>query len=145
MSVILVSACLVGCECRYKGDDCRKENIAALAEEHTLVPVCPEQLGGLPTPRTPSERQGDRVVMKDGTDVTQQYRKGAETVLKIAKLTRAECAILKARSPSCGSDQIYDGTFTGTLIPGSGTAAELLKENGFRIFTEENFDPSELE
>lgn len=112
----------------------------ALAGRHDLVPVCPEQLGGLPTPRTPSERRGDRVVMNTGADVTEQYRRGAEAALRLCRLTGCEAAILKERSPSCGCGRIYDGTFTGTLTDGDGVTAALLKENGIKVYGE-----SELE
>ena len=107
--------------------------------KHTLIPVCPEQLGGLPTPRTPSERQGACVVMRDGTDVTAAYSRGARIACALAAQTLAEAALLKARSPSCGSGEIYDGTFTGTLTPGDGVTAERLKTLGIPVYTEETF------
>lgn len=140
MANILVSACLVGCACRYKGDGCLNGEILSLAKEHTLIPVCPEQLGGLATPRSPAERQGDRVINAAGEDVTRAYYRGAETAVQIAKLNGVALAIMKARSPSCGSGVIYDGTFTGTKIPGSGVASELLSVNGIPVFTEEEMD-----
>ncbi|MCQ2452181.1 MAG: DUF523 domain-containing protein [Oscillospiraceae bacterium] len=136
MSVILVSACLVGCSCRYKGDGCENALVIDLARDHVLVPVCPEQLGGLPTPRNPSERIGDRVVMNNGRDVTEAYHKGAAEALRIAKLVGAETAVLKAKSPSCGNRMIYDGSFSGNLIPGAGVTAALFKENGIRVLSE---------
>lgn len=134
---ILVSACLLGCPCRYDGDSRENPAVLALGKEHTLIPVCPEQLGGLPTPRTPSERIGDKVMMKTGEDVTAAYQKGAETALRLAKLLGADLALLKARSPSCGKGTIYDGSFTGKLIPGNGVTAALLMESGIPVFTEE--------
>ena len=134
---ILVSACLLGCPCRYDGQSRENPAVLALAKEHTLIPVCPEQLGGLPTPRTPSERIGDKVMMKTGEDVTAAYEKGAKTALRLAKLLHADCALLKARSPSCGKGLIYDGSFTGKLTPGDGVTAALLAENGIPVFTEE--------
>lgn len=140
MAVILVSNCLLGTECRYKGDGCRCGGVLRLAEEHTLVPVCPEQMGGLPTPRDPAEIQGERVVSCAGKDVTAEYQKGAETALFLAKLNRVDFAILKAKSPSCGKGLIYDGTFTGNKIPGNGVAAALLQENGIPVYTEEELD-----
>lgn len=140
MANILVSACLLGCPCRYTGDGCLNGAILALAKAHTLIPVCPEQLGGLATPRPPAERQGDRVISAAGEDVTEPYRKGAQTVVEIAKLSHVALAIMKARSPSCGYGVIYDGTFTGTRISGSGVAAELLSESGIPVFTEEELD-----
>ena len=140
MSVILVSNCLLGTECRYKGDGCKCDGVLRLAEEHTLVPVCPEQMGGLPTPRDPAEIQGERVVSCAGKDVTAEYKKGAETALFLAKLNRVDFAILKAKSPSCGKGLIYDGTFTGNKVPGNGVAAALLQENGIPVFTEDELD-----
>ena len=126
---ILISACLLGVACRYDGAAKPHPGAAALAERHELIPVCPEQLGGLPTPRPPAERQGDTVRTRE-TDVTMQYRRGAEEALKLCKLMGCKVAILKERSPSCGSGSIYDGTFTGTLRPGDGVTAELLRACG---------------
>lgn len=140
MKPILVSACLLGAACKYSGGDNLCPKVAALAEDHYLVPVCPEQLGGLPTPRTPAERQGDQVITKDGRDVTAAYLRGAQEALKLAKLFGCDTAILKARSPSCGVGAIYDGTFTGTVIPGSGVTAALLEVSGIRVITEEELD-----
>lgn len=101
-----------------------------------LVPVCPEILGGLPTPRTPSERQGERVVSKTGADVTAAYQKGAEETLRLARLFGCRKALLKERSPSCGRGQIYDGSFSGRLIPGDGVTARLLEQEGIAVFGE---------
>ena len=139
MATRLVSACLLGSECRSKGDGCPCEGIKALAERHTLIPVCPEQLGGLSTPRPPAERQGDRVTNREGGDVTEAYESGAERALRIAKLNNVSVAILKAKSPSCGSGRIYDGTFSGRLIPGDGVCARLLKDAGIKVFSEEDY------
>ena len=138
MANILVSACLLGIPCRYKGDGKRCEAVVALAKEHTLIPVCPEQMGGLPTPRDPAEQQGDRVISKAGADVTEQYAFGAQAALTVAKINKVDMAILKSRSPSCGSGQIYDGSFGGKLIPGDGICAALLKANGIRVLSEED-------
>ncbi len=140
MKRILVSACLLGAACKYSGGDNYCPQVAALVKDYQLVPVCPEQLGGLPTPRTPAERQGDRVMTKDGRDVTTAYLRGAREALKLAKLFGCDTAILKARSPSCGAQGIYDGTFTGAVIPGSGVTAELLRGAGLRVLTEEELD-----
>ena len=107
-----------------------------LARQGLAVPVCPEQLGGLPTPRAPSERQGERVVSSLGADVTAQYRRGAEETLRLAELYGCTTAVLKERSPSCGSGAIYDGTFTGTVTEGWGTAAALLRRHGVRVLGE---------
>ena len=135
---ILVSACLLGTPCRYDGAGKRHPLIDALSEKHTLIPVCPEVLGGLPTPRTPSERVGERVLMRDGRDVTENYRAGARLALEAAAREGCTLAVLKARSPSCGSGEVYDGTFTKTLTPRDGVTAELLKKSGIRVFTEED-------
>ena len=137
---ILISACLLGCRCRYDGASRPQPWIAALAERHTLVPVCPEQLGGLPTPRPPAERRGDRVVTRAGGDVTAQYRRGAEEALRLCRLLGCNAALLKERSPSCGSGAIYDGTFTGTVTAGDGVTAELLRKNGIPVYGETQAD-----
>ena len=134
--VILVSRCLMGDNCRYKGDNCFNDRIAALSERHTLIPVCPEVLGGLATPRSPSERVGDKVVSKDGKDVTAEYLAGAEKTLQIARESNVSLCIFKAKSPSCGHGTIYDGTFSGNLIPGEGVTAELMIKSGYRVITE---------
>ena len=138
---LLVSACLLGEPCRYDGASkgLPPGQLETLMRDHTLIPVCPEQLGGLPTPRTPSERRSGRVVMRDGTDVTAEYERGARIACALAAQTGAEAALLKARSPSCGSGEVYDGTFTGTLKPGDGVTAERLKALGIPVYTEENF------
>ena len=134
--VILMSACLMGVNCRYDGGGkCIPELEELMALAH-IVPVCPEILGGLPTPRTPSERVGDKVLMKDGTDVTEAFAKGAGEALRLAKLYGAEFAMLKERSPSCGSGVIYDGTFSGSFRPGDGVTGETMKKNGVRVFGE---------
>ena len=137
---LLISACLLGCRCRYDGASKPLPQIAALAERHTLVPVCPEQLGGLPTPRPPSERRGDRVVTRAGGDVTAQYRRGAEEALRLGDLLVCEAAPLKERSPSCGSGTVYDGTFTGTLTAGDGVTAELLRTHGIPVYGESRIE-----
>ena len=122
---LLVSACLLGVSCRYDGESKPCDYVIKLREKYILIPICPEEDGGLPTPRTPSERVGDKVLMKDGKDVTENFKKGAEYALKKAKDFGCTMAILKARSPSCGSGKNYDGTFSGTLIDGDGVCAEL--------------------
>ena len=134
---ILVSACLLGVRCRYDGESKACPAVLDLAKEHELIPICPEQLGGLPTPRTPAEIQGERVVTRDGRDVTKEYQKGAEEAARLYQLLRCDCAILKARSPSCGCGQVYDGAFSGTLTPGDGIAAQALKRINARVITEE--------
>ena len=136
---ILISACLLGVRCRYDGGSKPQEPILRLMEKYTLIPVCPEQLGGLPTPRLPSERIGAQVVMKDGTDVTAAYRRGAEEALRLARLFGCRRAVLKERSPSCGSGTIYDGTFRHRRISGDGLTAALLKANGVQVYNEDTF------
>lgn len=133
---ILVSACLMGVNCRYKGDGAMIPEIGPLMEHYCLIPVCPEIMGGLATPRVPAERQGGRVVTKDGGDVTEQYRKGAKETARLAALYGCRYALLKERSPSCGSGRIYDGTFGRRLVPGDGVAAARLKEEGIAVYGE---------
>lgn len=130
---ILVSACLIGQNCKYNGGNNFSEKLSVLLAEHELIPVCPEVLGGLPIPRTPAEIVSGVVTAKDGIVVDDQFRKGAALALQIAQAEKAELAILQSRSPSCGSKQIYDGTFSGTRIPGMGVFASLLTENGIKI------------
>ena len=137
---ILVSACLLGARCRYDGESKAHPEMAALAEQHILIPVCPEQLGGLPTPRPPAERKGERVVTQTGTDVTEQYRRGAEEALKLCKLLGCEAAVLKERSPSCGCGEIYDGTHSKALTAGDGVTAELLKMQGIPVYGESRIE-----
>lgn len=138
MENVLISACLLGFECKYCGGSNKltEQQLAALGERFRLIPVCPETAGGLPTPRDPSERLGDKVVSNQGRDVTAQYQKGAETALWLARRYDCKAALLKEKSPSCGSGQIYDGSFTGKLIPGDGVAAEELKKEGLIVFGE---------
>ncbi|MDO4323656.1 MAG: DUF523 domain-containing protein [Lachnospiraceae bacterium] len=133
---VLVSACLLGVSCRYDGSDNGVPAIMELGKRCRLIPVCPEQMGGLMTPRLPAERREGGVYTKDGADVTEPFQKGAEETLKLAQLFGCKCAVLKARSPSCGSGMIYDGTFSGRKIEGDGVTAALLKENGIRVYTE---------
>ena len=133
---VLVSACLLGVCCRYDGRSVPCEEVIALSDKYELIPFCPEIYGGLPTPRTPSERVGDRVVMKDGVDVTENYNRGAAEALRLARLLGAKLAILKEKSPSCGSAFVYDGSFTGTLREGEGVTAELLRKEGIRVISE---------
>ena len=133
---ILVSACLLGVRCRYDGASKPNEAVLRLMAQHTLIPVCPEQLGGLATPRPPAERQDDAVRTRSGTDVTEQYRRGAEEALRLCRLYGCEAAVLKEKSPSCGAGAVYDGTFSGTLIEGDGVTAELLASCGIPVYGE---------
>ena len=137
---ILISACLLGVRCRYDGGSKPQEPILRLMEKYTLIPVCPEQLGGLPTPRLPSERIGAQVVMKDGTDVTAAYRRGAEEALRLARLFGCRRAVLKERSPSCGHGVIHNGLFNGGLVEGDGVTAELLLQNGIAVYGESEWE-----
>lgn len=130
---ILVSACLLGMQCRYDGTGVRMKGLVEAFPKDNLIPVCPEVLGGLPIPRTPAERIGDTIITKTGEDVTKEYMQGAMEVLKLAKDQKCNLAILKERSPSCGCGKIYDGTFTGKLIDGNGVTAELLLKNGIIV------------
>ena len=130
---ILVSACLLGENCKYNGKNNYSERVAAYVAGHKVIPVCPEVLGGLPTPRDPSEIVGGVVTSCKGVSVNRQFRHGAEMALRIAEENNIDLAILQSRSPSCGSGQIYDGTFTGHLIPRQGVFAELLQQHGFRV------------
>ena len=133
---LLISACLMGVRCRYDGGRKPLENLSALMDRHVLIPVCPEVLGGLPTPRVPAERQGGRVITKDGRDVTAAYEQGAQEALRLAKMAGCTHALLKERSPSCGCGMIYDGSFTGKLCEGDGVCGALLKANGIKVLGE---------
>ncbi len=133
--MIIVSACLAGYRCRYDGKTVPDDAIVDLVRTGNAIPVCPEMLGGLPCPRVPSERtaDGERVVTKEGTDVTEAFRRGADETLRLAQLYGCTRAILKARSPSCGKGTVYDGTFSGTLREGNGVTAELLMKHGITV------------
>jgi uncharacterized protein YbbK (DUF523 family) len=146
--LILLSACLAGIKCKYNGGSSFDKRAAELLQSGAAVPVCPEQLGGCTTPRIAVEIQGGtgadvldgrcRVAGKGGEDVTEKFIRGAGEVLRIARLTGAEKAVLKARSPSCGCGRIYDGTFSGRTREGNGVTAELLLRNGIEVMTEED-------
>ena len=139
---LLISLCLLGEPCRYDGKSVPMsgEVIERLKEKYILVPVCPEQAGGLPTPRIPAERNGELVVRRDGIDVTAEYAKGAETALSLCRKHNISIALMKAKSPSCGAGLIYDGTFSGTLTAGDGVTAALLSENGIKVYTENDIN-----
>jgi uncharacterized protein YbbK (DUF523 family) len=145
----LISGCLLGLRCTWSGDDKYRNNRAVkLAKVEILIPICPEQMGGLPTPRAPQEIQGGTgsdvldnkctVINKNGQDVTREFVKGAEETLKIAQKLSIKEFIAKSKSPSCGYGQVYDGTFSGKLIDGDGVTTALLKRNGIRIIPEED-------
>ena len=135
MEKLLISACLVGINCKYSGGNnaLPEETLCKLKEKYSLVPVCPETAGGLGVPRDPSERRGNRVVSIRGRDVTAEYRRGGEVAVCLVRRFDCKKALLKERSPSCGSGEIYDGSFTGTPVRGYGVAAEMLKEAGVNI------------
>lgn len=145
----LVSACLCGINCKYNGKNNINLYFMELMQEGAVIPVCPEQLGGLPTPRLPAEINAgsgqdvlagnSKVINKNGEDVSDNYIRGAYETLKIAKLVGVEIAILKSRSPSCGSKYIYDGSFSYKLRQADGVTAALLKENGIRVMDEDEY------
>lgn len=136
----VVSACLLGENCKYSGGNNLDSRVAEWLRDSgcEAVPVCPEALGGLPTPRTPAEIVNGAVVTRDGESVDRAFRRGAALALEIARREGAELAILQPRSPSCGGKEVYDGTFSGRRIPGMGVFARLLEENGFRILEPED-------
>lgn len=136
MENVLVSACLLGIGCRYDGKHKANSEVLKLGEKYNLIPVCPEIYGGLPTPRVPSERIGDKVMMKNGSDVTENYQRGAREALELCRIYNIKTAVLKERSPSCGKGEIYDGTFSGTLTERDGVTAELLMANGIQVLGE---------
>lgn len=148
-----MSACLAGINCKYHGGHNLDHEIRRMVAEGKAIPVCPEQLGGLPTPRAPAEMQGGdgravlagraRVVTKDGEDVTEAFVKGARETLALSELSGAGEAILKEGSPSCGSSRVYDGTFSGASLPGEGVTAALLRQAGLRVYSEKNWHESQ--
>lgn len=140
---ILISACLLGLPTRYDGGNSFNSGVAGLAARHDLVPVCPEQLGGLPTPREACELCGDRVMDRLGCDRTREFHLGAEAALKVFEMTGCQAAILKSRSPSCGSGPIYDGSFSGVLVNRPGTLAERLQALGIPVHHEDEIDKLE--
>ena len=137
---LLISACLLGRNCKYNGGNNYHPLTERLRERYDLVPVCPECSGGLPIPHDPSERVGDRVLSKSGADVTAAFQKGAERTVEAARKSGARKAVLKERSPSCGFGAIYDGTFTGTVVPGDGVAAQALAAEGVAIWGESRIE-----
>lgn len=137
---ILVSACLLGENCKYDGGNNLSRKVLDFVRGHEVIPVCPEVMGGLSTPRHPAEICNDKVVNNKGISVDEAFRKGAALALRLAQEKGVTMAILQPRSPSCGSRQIYDGTFTRKLIPGQGIFARLLSQHGIKVV-----EPEELE
>lgn len=133
---LLVSACLMGVHCRYDGGNNLLPQLKELMKQCTCIPVCAELFGGLPTPRTPAERRGGRIVTMDGQDVTDAFIRGTAEILRLAELYHCKTALLKENSPSCGSGHIYNGTFTGTLTEGDGLTAQMLKKQGVTVYGE---------
>ena len=135
---IMVSACLLGENCKYNGGNNFSEKVMDFLEGHEIIPVCPEVSGGLTVPRTPSEIVNGAVMASDGRDVDLEFRTGAEICFKKALEENVDLVILKSKSPSCGVKQIYDGTFSGRLIEGQGVFARLMTENAFHVMDEED-------
>ncbi len=136
MKKLLISACLIGENCKYNGGNNLVDNFDYFKNHYELIPICPEILGGLPTPRLPSEIIDGQAINKAGENVTKEFRYGAQKALEIAKLNECDLCLLKERSPSCGVNLIYDGSFSGKVINGMGITAKLLKEQGFTVFSE---------
>ena len=130
---IIVSACLAGENCKYNGGNNRNEKVLRLMEENDVITVCPEQMGGLPTPRVPSEIRDGIVTARDGRVVDAQFREGAQKCLEIALREQPDLIVLQSRSPSCGVKERYDGSFSGILTKGPGVTAEMLMKYGFRV------------
>ena len=130
---IMVSACLLGENCKYNGGNNLRPELLQLLSGHSVIPVCPEVLGGLPVPRVPAEIVNGTVMNRDGDCVDAAFRLGAEKALELAKQEQPDLIILQSRSPSCGVKQVYDGTLSGTLIPGEGVFAQLARQAGFQV------------
>lgn len=145
--MILVSACLAGVNCRYDGGNSENEYVLSLVKAGRALPVCPEVLGGLPTPRVPCEIVLDsggnkKVMSRDGRDLTAEFAAGAEKTLQIARIIGSKRAVLQSRSPSCGYGYVYDGKFSGKFITGNGLTAELLARNGIRVMSADELPPA---
>ena len=135
---ILVSACLLGINCKYNGDNNENIKVLEFIKDKEVIPICPEIMGGLTTPRPPSEIKENKVINNLDIDVTENFQKGANETLKLAKLFGVKKALLKAKSPSCGVGKIYDGTFSGNLIDGNGITTKLLLEHNIEVLTEKD-------
>ena len=140
MEKILISACLVGDNCKYNGGNNLNPQLEALLEKYELIPFCPEVEGGLTTPRNPSEIKGSRVVMDNDKDVTREFEWGARKALMLCLYLKIKIAVLKEYSPSCGTHQVHDGSFSNKLVDGMGVTAKLLKENGIKVYSEDEID-----
>ena len=136
MEKLLVSACLLGVGCRYDGKSVPCADVLALAEKYSVIPFCPEVYGGLTTPRVPSEISEGRVYSADGRDVTMQFERGADEAVRLCKALGIKKAVLKEKSPSCGTGEIYDGSFTGRMTVGDGISAAALRRAGVEVFGE---------
>ena len=135
---ILISACLLGSNCKYNGGNNRSQNVLDFVRGHEIISVCPEVMAGLGTPRTPIEIVSGNVQTKDGVSVDAQLRAAAARIVEEAKAIGIDCAVLKSRSPTCGVKQVYDGTFSGTLMDGAGVLAQALMDAGFRVIDSED-------
>ena len=135
---IMVSACLLGDNCKYNGGNNRSPELLHLLSGHKVIPVCPEVLGGLPTPRVPAEIVNGTVINREGVSVDDAFRRGAKKALEMARQEKPDLIILQSRSPSCGVKEIYDGTFSGKLVPGHGIFAEMALQAGFRVIDAED-------
>ncbi len=143
MKNIIVSACLLGINCTYKGNNKLSVEVLRLLKDYSLVPVCPEQLGGLSTPRPNSEiiggkgwKSGGEVLNSNSQNVTDNFLRGANETLKLARLFECDIAVLKSKSPSCGTEYVYDGTFSDVIVPGTGVTAFILRKNGIEVLSE---------
>ena len=138
--VLIISACLLGERCRYDGKSQPLDKIEDLEERFHLIPICPEVMGGLSTPRLPCEIQCERVIRSDGEDMTEPYQKGAAASLALAQRVHCKKALLKEKSPSCGKNFRYDGSFSAKLTEGSGITAQLFLQNGITVWSETEID-----
>lgn len=138
MEKVIVSACLLGVNCNYEGGNNYSEEVMNYLKDKEIIPICPEQWGGLTTPRLGAEISGDKVFAEDGTDVTKNFKRGAKEVLELAKRLGVKKAVLKSHSPSCGMGLIEDGTFSHSYTEGNGVCAELLLKNGIEVITSDD-------
>lgn len=141
--MIIVSACLAGVECRYNGQAFLVPQVMTMVKKGLAIPLCPEVLGGLPTPRLTAEQQEGRIISRAGEDITDYYMAGAKIALGIAQLVGCKKAIVKSKSPSCGCGMIYDGTFSGNLIVGDGVFCKMLKEENIEVYTENEIEAAQ--